>query len=156
MIQVKYILLYLCVFLLISCEGQTGYIDENQLSKVSKLTDAEWLVAYCESPLGEIETFDDETIVYRFERSGNGWSARGSFDDETRKENVWNFKWTFTTEHFAVLYITGSQNGGFWEEYWLIEKLTRDDLWVQIAAKDPAIYPNQLSRRYRLKAKINQ
>lgn len=138
---------------LLSCEGRTGYIDESQLSIVSELTGSEWLVAWYEDPLGHVETFDDETSIYRFERSGKGWVANGSFADETLRENARNFHWTFTADNFAVIYMTGSQDWGYWEEYWMIEKLTSDELWIKYAAQDPAIYPNLDSRCYRLKAR---
>ena len=143
----------LCGLFLLSCEGRTGYIDENQLSRVSELTGSEWLVAWYEDPLGQVETFDDETSIYRFERSGKGWTAKGSFSDDALRENARNFQWTFTADNFAVIYMTGSHDWGYWEEYWLIEKLTADELWIKFASQDPALYPNQESRRYRLKAR---
>ena len=148
-----HIFLILCGLLLLSCEERTGYIDESQLSRVSELTGSEWLVAWYEDPFGHVETFDDETTIYRFENSGKGWVADGSFSDDVLRENVRNFHWTFTADNFAVIYMTGSQDWGYWEDYWLIEKLTPDELWIKYAAQDPAIYPNQESRRYRLKAR---
>lgn len=143
----------ICGLFLLSCEGRTGYIDESQLSIVAELTGSEWLVAWYEDPLGNVETFDDETSIYRFESTGKGWIAKGSFKDETIRANARNFHWTFTADNFAVIYMTGSQDWGHWEEYWLIEKLTPDELWIKYAAQDPAIYPNQESRRYRLRAR---
>lgn len=148
-----YFFLTLCGLFLFSCEGRTGYIDESQLSRVSELTGSEWLVAWYEDPLGQVETFDDKTSIYRFESTGKGWSANGSFSDAALRENVRNFHWTFTADNFAVIYMTGSQDWGYWEEYWLIEKLTPNELWIKYAAQDPAMYPNQDSRRYRLKAR---
>lgn len=143
----------LSVLFLLSCEGRTGYIDESQLSRVSELIGSEWLVAWYENPLGQVETFDDATSIYRFESSGNGWVADGSFSDDALKKNVRNFHWTFTADNFAVIYMTFSQDWGYWEEYWLIEKITPDELWIKYAAHDPAIYPNQESHRYRLMAR---
>ena len=145
--------LTLCGLFLLSCEGRTGYIDDSQLSRVSELTGSEWLVAWYEDPLGQVETFDDKTSIYRFESTGKGWSANGSFSDVALRENVRNFHWTFTADNFAVVYMTWSHDWGYWEEYWLIEKLTPDELWIKYAAQDPAIYPNQDSRRYRLMAR---
>ena len=130
-----------------------GYIDESQLARVSELTGSEWLVAWCEDPLGHVETLDDKTSIYRFESSGKGWIADGSFSDDALRENARNFHWTFTADNFAVIYMAGSQDWGYWEEYWLIERLTPDELWIKYAAQDPAIYPNQDAHRYRLKAR---
>lgn len=64
-----------------------------------------------------------------------------------------NFHWTFTTENFAVIYITVSTGEGYWDTYWLIEKLTPHELWVQEAPQDPVLYPNQDKRYYKFKAR---
>ncbi len=37
--------------------------------------------------------------------------------------------------------------------YWLIEKLTANELWVEWAQQDPVIYPNQYNTHYKFKAR---
>ena len=149
------IILFLALMgiLFVSCEGRTGYLDDGQLSTVSLLTDSEWLMSYADYSYGSEVFFDDDTQIYGFEKTGKGWFAKGSFLDSSKKENVTNFHWTFTTENFAVIYLTGSAGEGYWEEYWLIEKLTPDELWVQEAPHDHVLYPNQDKRHYRFKAR---
>lgn len=136
-----------------SCEGRTGYLDEGQQSTVSLLTDSEWFMSYADYSHGSEIYFDSDTQIYSFEKTGKGWFAKGSFSDSSKKEDVVYFHWTFTTENFAVIYITVSAGEGYWDTYWLIEKLTPNELWVQEAAQDPVIYPNQDKRYYKFKAR---
>ena len=137
----------------VSCEGRSGYLEEGQLTKVTLLTDVEWLLAYYDTGVGNEYEFDDDTQVYKFEKTGKGWLASGSFSDASLKEDVSYFQWTFTTENFAVIYMTGYVVEG----YWLIEKLTPNELWVQSAHSDPVIYPNQTKQIYKFKArKVSQ
>ncbi len=133
----------------VSCDGRTGYLDEGQLSTVAVLTDAEWLLSYYNPGFGKEYEYNDDTLVYRFEKSGKGWIASGSFTDTSKKDDVSYFQWTFTTENFTVLYMAGLVVEG----YWLIEKLTPNELWVQEAPQDPVIYPNQDKRFYKFKAR---
>lgn len=154
--QMKSRIFYLIIIiglLFVSCDGRTGYLDEGQLSTVSDLTDSEWLMSYADYGYGSDYYFDDDTQIYRFEKTGKGWYANGSFSDASKKDNVQNFQWTFTTENFVVLYMTGSSGGGYWDGYWLIEKLTPNELWVQYAQQDPVLYPNQDNYTYRFKAR---
>ena len=142
-------LLALMGILFVSCEDRTGYLEEGQLSTVSLLTDSEWLMSYYNPGFGNEYEYDDDTRIYRFEKTGKGWVASGSFSDVSQKEEVSYFQWTFTTENFSVIYMAGHVVEG----YWLIEKLTSNELWVQEAPQDPVIYPNQDKRYYRFKAR---
>lgn len=142
-------LLVLIGILFVSCEGRTGYLDEGQVSTVSILTDSEWLLAYVEYDDGQEYIYDDDTQIYRFEKTGKGWFANGSFSDASKKDGISYFQWTFTTENFAVIYMAGHVVEG----YWLIDKLTPNELWVQSTQQDPVIYPNQDKTVYRFKAR---
>ncbi len=134
-----------------SCDGRTGYLDEGQLSTVSVLTDSEWLMYYADYSYGSDYYFDNDTQIYRFEKTGKGWYGNGSFSDTSKKENVSYFHWTFTNENFVVIYMTGSSGEGYWEGYWLIEKLTPNELWVRSTQQDPVLYPNQNWASYKFK-----
>lgn len=142
-------LLFVIEITIVSCDGRSGYLDEGQLSTVSQLTDVEWLMSYYNPGYGNEYEFDDETLIYRFEKTGKGWVASGSFSDASKKEDISYFQWTFTTENFSVIYMAGHVVEG----YWLIEKLNSNELWVQEAPQDPVIYPNQDKRFYRFKAR---
>ena len=146
-------LLALMGILFVSCEGRTGYLDDGQLSTVSLLTESEWLMSYADYSYGGENFFDDDTQIYRFEKTGKGWFAKGSFSNSSKKENVLYLHWTFTTENFAVIYMTISAGEGYWDEYWLIEKLTPDELWVQSTQQDPVLYPNPNRATYKFKAR---
>lgn len=136
-------LLFVLGIAFVSCDGRSGYLDDGQLSTVSQLTDVEWLMSYYNPGYGDEYEFNDDTRIYRFEKTGKGWVASGSFSDVSKKEEVSYFQWTFTTENFSVIYMAGHAVEG----YWLIEKLTSNELWVQAAPQDPVIYPNQ-DKRY--------
>lgn len=72
------------------------------------LTDVEWLMVWADyGSLGE-ETYEAETDIYRFERSGKGWFANGSWTDNNKKDNIGYFQWTFTTENFSVICMAGA------------------------------------------------
>lgn len=135
-----------------SCEGKSGYLDEGQQNTVAMLTDVEWLVVYVDYSIGNEQTFDDETNIYSFGRDTKGWTATGSLKDLSVKKDVRYFQWTFTTENYAVIYMAGNSTDG----YWLIQKLTPTDLWVQWSVKDPVLYPNQTTTFYKLKARKRQ
>lgn len=135
-----------------SCGGRNGYIGEDQESTVAMLTGVEWLVVYADYGLGREQAFDDETSVYSFGRDTKGWTAWGSLKDPSVKKDVRYFQWTFTTENYTVIRIAGNSADG----YWLIEKLTPADLWVQWSVKDPVLYPNQPTTSYKLKARKRQ
>ena len=140
-------LLFVLGITFVSCDGRSGYLDDGQLSTVSLLTDVEWLMSYYNHGYGSEYEYD-ETRIYRFEKTGKGWLASGSFSDASKKEDVSYFQWTFTNENFVVIYMSGHVVEG----YWLIEKLTPNELWVQSAQQDPVIYPNQDKRSYRFTA----
>lgn len=98
---------------------------------------------------GSVETYDDETRIYKFDKTGKGWFASGSFTDISKKDDVSYYQWTFTTENFLVIYMTGHSVEG----YWYIEKLTPNELWVQWTQQDPALHPNQDKDIYKFKAR---
>lgn len=143
------IVLFLFGITFVSCDGRTGYLEENQIITIEVLTGNEWLLSYYDNGYGDEYEYDNDTRIYRFEKSGTGWIANGSFSDASKVEDVSYFQWTFTTENFAVLYLAGY----IIEEYWLIEKFTPYELWVKGAPKDPVIYPNQDMRIYHFKAR---
>ena len=68
-----------------SCEGRSGYLDEGQQTTVTMLTDVEWLMSYADYGYGSVETYDDETRIYKFDKTGKGWFASGSFTDISKK-----------------------------------------------------------------------
>lgn len=142
-------ILAIIIVLLQACDGRSGYLDDEQLSAVSVLTGAEWLMGTADYGNGQIYEFDDDTQVYRFEDTGKGWIATGSFSDSSKKEEVSYYQWTFTTRNFTVIYMAGHVVEG----YWLIEKLTADELRVVATRQDPVIYPNQNKTVYRFKAR---
>lgn len=131
-----------------SCEERSGYLEDDQQTTVELLTDVEWLMTWVDyGALGE-STFETDTDIYRFERTGKGWFAKGSWIDTEKKDGTGYFQWSFTTANFSVIRMTG-----YIEGYWLIEKLTPDELWVTSAQQDPVIYPSQDNRRYKFKAR---
>lgn len=141
---------FACMLVVLSsCDGRSGYLDEGQQTTVAMLTDVEWLMSYADYGYDNVETYDDETRIYKFDRTGKGWFASGSFKDISKKEDTSYYQWTFTTENFVVIYMTGHSVEG----YWLIEKLTPDELWVQWTQQDPVIYPNQDKNIFRFKAR---
>ncbi len=137
------------LMMLTSCEGQIGYFDEGQQSTVAMLTDVEWLIVYAEYWHENEQTFDNETSIYSFGRDTKGWTALGSLKDPSVKKDIRYFQWTFTTENYAVIYTAGNSNEG----YWLIQKLTPTEMWLQWSAKDPVLYPNQTTTFYKFKAR---
>lgn len=147
----KFVLGSLAVMLLMvfaSCEERSGYLEDDQQTTVDLLTDVEWLMTWADyGALGE-SSFETDTDIYRFERTGKGWFAKGSWIDPEKKDGTGYFQWSFTTANFSVIRMTG-----YIEGYWLIEKLTPDELWVTSAQQDPVIYPSQDNRRYKFKAR---
>ncbi|MCM1331877.1 MAG: hypothetical protein NC248_04635 [Bacteroides sp.] len=147
----KLILGSLAVLLLmvfVSCEERSGYLEDDQQTTVELLTDVKWLMTWADyGALGE-SSFETDTDIYRFERTGKGWFAKGSWIDTEKKDGTGYFQWSFTTANFSVIRMTG-----YIEGYWLIEKLTPDELWVTSAQQDPVIYPSQDNRRYKFKAR---
>lgn len=142
-------LLLIAIMLLASCDNRSGYLDDDQQSTVLMLTDVEWLLSYSRPSIGDGQSYDKETQIYKFDRTGKGWVANGSFADASIKENTRYYQWTFTTGNFTVIYMTGNAVNG----YWLIEKLTANELWVEWAQQDPVIYPDQYNTHYKFKAR---
>ena len=132
-----------------ACEGQSGYLDSDQEETLSLLTEKEWLIVYARYWTGDEHTYDDETSVYFLDLKQNGWVALGSLKDASVKENVTYFQWRFTTDNFTVIQTAGNGMDG----YWLIEKLTPTELWAQWSAKDPVMYPNQITTFYKFKSR---
>ncbi|MCM1356671.1 MAG: hypothetical protein NC212_09745 [Staphylococcus sp.] len=135
--------------LLSSCEGRTGYLDNDQENTIDKLTDVEWILVYADYGLGNEYVYEDKTSIYRFDRTGKGWFGLGSVTDPTFKENIRYFQWTFTTSNFTVIQTAGNASDGFW----LIKKLTSEELWVQWTTHDPVYYPNQTGTFMKYKAR---
>lgn len=147
-----YLILLSFLITITSCNGKSGYIDEGQQTTVDLLTNVEWLEVYADYGLGNQYTYDNEVNIYSFGRDTRGWVARGSLKDPSLKENVRYFQWTFTTENYAVIHTAGNSNEG----YWLIQKLTPTEMWVQWAIQDPVLYPNQTTTFYKFKARKRQ
>ncbi len=137
------------VITLTSCEGRTGYLDEGQQNTIAMLTDVEWVTVYAQYWHNNEQTFDNETSIYSFGIDTKGWTALGSLIDPSVKKNVRHFQWAFTTENYAVIYTAGDSNEG----YWLIQKLTPTEMWLQWSAQDPVLYPNQTTTFYKFKAR---
>lgn len=134
---------------LISCEGRPGCIDEDRQSVIDMLTGVEWLVTYADYGLGREQAYDDETSVYSFGKDKKGWTAIGSLRDASVKKSVRYFQWTFTTDNYAVIQTAGNSTDG----YWLIQKLTPAEMWLQWSAKDPVLIPNQTVTAYKLRSR---
>ncbi|MDE7442583.1 MAG: hypothetical protein K2M65_00285, partial [Muribaculaceae bacterium] len=52
--------------------------------------------------------------------------------------NVEYFQWTFTTDNMAVIYIAIPAHG---DTFWLIDRLTTTELYVNQASQDPVLFP---------------
>jgi len=140
------------VMIMSSCEGRDGYLDDGRQNTVAMLTDVDWLVVYADYGLGNEYTYDDETNIYSFGMDTKGWTAIGSLKDPSVKKDVRYFQWTFTTENYAVIYTAGNSTDG----YWLIQKLTPTEMWLQWTARDPVLVPNQTTSFYKFKARKKQ
>lgn len=131
-------LLSLFALLIVSCDGRTGYYDDEQQNIIDKLTAREWKLVYKHVPDFEPEEFKTGGSVYKFNSNGKGsqrlLSDKGEIEEGSR---IQYFQWTFTTGNFSVIYL-----GGKLESFWLIDKLTEDELWVWIAGQDPVLHPN--------------
>lgn len=139
----------LAVLALGSCDGRSGYLDDGQERIVALLTDVEWMEVYADYGLGNEVEAEDATFVYSFDRTGSGWVAAGSLIDEEVRENVRYFRWAFTTGNFAVIQTAGGSTEG----YWLIQKLTADEMWLQWSVQDPVYFPNQTTTMYKFRAR---
>ena len=140
-----YIFQLLCALLLISCEGRTGYYDNDQQEIIARLTAKEWKLVYEYNPNFSSTEFE-EGWVYKFNPNGTGSYKWVNHEDGTINGDPVYFRWTFTTENFAVIYIDKS------EQFWLIDKLTAQELWVYISFQDPILYPNTYKTICKLEA----
>ena len=131
-----YIFQLLCALLLISCEGRTGYYDSDQQETIARLTAKEWKLVYEDNPNFSSTEYEEEGWVYKFNPNGTGSYKWVNHKDGTINGDPVYFRWTFTTENFAVIYIDKS------EQFWLIDKLTAQELWVYTSFQDPVLYPN--------------
>ena len=124
-----------CVFLA-SCEERTGYYDTDQKEIINLLTGVEWKQTYEHTPNLEPNEFQKEGWVYKFNANGTGSYKWVKWEDGSINGEPVYFRWTFTTDNFAVIYIDKS------ERFWLIDKLTAKDLWVYNSYQDPVLHPN--------------
>ena len=124
-----------CVFLA-SCEERTGYYDADQKEIINLLTGVEWKQTYEHTPNFEPNEFQKEGWVYKFNANGTGSYKWVKWEDGSINGEPVYFRWTFTTDNFAVIYIDKS------ERFWLIDKLTAKDLWVYNSYQDPVLHPN--------------
>lgn len=134
-LKITLILLFGVSFLC-SCGVRTGYYDDDQKEIIAKLTAKEWRQIYSHTPDFEPEEFKDEGRVYKFNPNGTGSYKWVKWCDGSVNGDVVYFRWTFTTENFAVIYIDKL------ERFWLIDKLTANELWVYDSYQDPVLYPN--------------
>lgn len=137
-----------CVFLA-SCEERTGYYDTDQKEIINLLTGVEWKQTYEHTPNFEPNEFQKEGWVYKFNANGTGSYKWVKWEDGSISGEPVYFRWTFTTDNFAVIYIDKS------ERFWLIDKLTAKDLWVYNSDQDPVLYPNSDKVFWKFVAKIN-
>ena len=124
------------MLILASCEDRTGYYSHEQQEIIAKLTDKDWKQVYEHQPDFDPTVYDGEGMVYRFNSDGTGSCKWASWSDGTITGEPEYFRWTFTTDNFAVIYITKLNR------YWLIDKLTADNIWVYDSYQDPVMYPN--------------
>lgn len=124
-----------CVFLA-SCEERTGYYDTDQKEIINLLTGVEWKQTYEHTTNFEPNEFQKEGWVYKFNANGTGSYKWVKWEDGSINGEPVYFRWTFTTDNFAVIYIDKS------ERFWLIDKLTAKDLWVYNSYQDPVLHPN--------------
>lgn len=142
-----YIFIY-ALLSLTSCDEPIGYYDDGQRDVIGCVTGTEWVLVSVIYPDSEPEILDNDAEIYKFDADGRGWhKVRWSIVDPSGKDVVTYFRWSFTTDNFAVIYLVDSS-----ESYWLIEKLTATELWVVCAMQDPVLYPGTYQYRCRFKA----
>lgn len=132
----NYIILTLVAFVFASCEERTGYYDSDQQKIIAKLTAREWKLVYEHTPNFEPNEFQEEGWVYKFNANGTGSYKWVKWEDGSINGDPVYFRWTFTSDNFAVIYIDKS------ERFWSIDRLTSSELWVTSAMQDPVLYPN--------------
>ena len=134
--HIQLLIIILSCVLLASCEERTGYYDTDQKEIINLLTGVEWKQTYEHTPNFEPNEFQKEGWVYKFNANGTGSYKWVKWEDGSINGEPVYFRWTFTTDNFAVIYIDKS------ERFWLIDKLTAKDLWVYNSYQDPVLHPN--------------
>lgn len=134
--HIQLLIIILSCVLLASCEERTGYYDADQKEIINLLTGVEWKQTYEHTPNFEPNEFQKEGWVYKFNANGTGSYKWVKWEDGSINGEPVYFRWTFTTDNFAVIYIDKS------ERFWLIDKLTAKDLWVYNSYQDPVLHPN--------------
>ena len=134
--HIQLLIIILSCVLLASCEERTGYYDTDQKEIINLLTGVEWKQTYEHTPNFEPNEFQKEGWVYKFNANGTGSYKWVKWEDGSISGEPVYFRWTFTNDNFAVIYIDKS------ERFWLIDKLTAKDLWVYNSYQDPVLHPN--------------
>lgn len=132
----------LALFLL-SCEERTGYYDKGQREIIECLTSGEWRQTYEHRPPFEPHELENDGMVYKFNANGSGSYKWVNWTDGSIYGEPVYFRWTFTNDNFAVIYIDKS------ECFLLIDKLTTSELWVYRSNQDPVLHPNQYNGFYK-------
>lgn len=129
--------LFMIISLLFSsCEERTGYYDRDQQKIITELTAKEWKLVYEHKPGFEPNEFQGESWVYKFNANGTGSYKWVKWDDGSINGEPVYFRWTFTNDTFAVIYIDKSAR------FLLIDRLTSSELQVYNSHQDPVLYPN--------------
>ncbi len=140
--------LILGLLICLSCE-RSGYYNDDQRKRLDLLTATRWTEQSTDShdPENPIEcrqswSFDKKgkaSVTYKWtDKNGN-----------TTYNETQYYDWTFTTENFAVIYLYSATHGDL---FWLIEKLTANELRVKAAVMDPVLNPTIPQRRIVLQA----
>lgn len=151
-IRIPHIIYSTAIFILLcsSCEGRSGYLNGGQEETVSTLTNVEWvLVSSTDDIFGEQVFSPENSCSYKFNRDLNGWFRFPPSPDGTSDATTYYFQWSFTTENFTVLYITGTAI----RQYWLINRMTSSELDVTASTQDPVLYPNTDKTHYKFVAR---
>lgn len=125
-----------------------GYYDDGYGTVAGRLTGSDWVlvsVTYPDSPTEDVSAME----VFCFEPDGRGWrELRTSPAYEDVESVVEYFAWDFTTDNCTVLRLWGS-----YSSFWLIDRLTSDELRVTAANRDPVLSPNDYKVRYVFKGR---
>lgn len=134
--RLNYLLFALFILLFCSCEGRTGYYDSDQQEIIALLTEKDWKLVYEHVPGFEPNELREEGWIYKFNANGTGSYKWVRWDDGSINEEPVYFRWTFTTDNFATIYIDKSAR------FLLIDRLTSSELWVHNSYKDPVLHPS--------------
>lgn len=94
--------------LLPSCDGRTGYLEDNQEAIIDNLAASEWILMREESKIFGTKTYEKESRIYQFDDNGKGWTAWAAMSDGTLLTEPVHFRWAFTTPEFTVFQTTGN------------------------------------------------